>query len=713
MARIDDLIDEIEDDNLRREIRSTIAELRHSKKFGLVFEEHIPETIALPGLSIGIGSLVQRRGDINKGRRYRVKEIFDNKALLEPSNGSAKTRRTELANLRVVQRFGDTIHPGLITMGSARRGPLSRPSHVVINAENYHAIQLLGYLYEGQVDLLYLDPPYNTGARDWKYNNSFVDNSDSYRHSKWLSMMEKRLRTARRLLKPDGILVITIDEHEVHHLGVLLEQMFPEAYQQMVTIVNNPKGVTQPRFSRVEEYAHFVFFGGASVQSRPDDLLTWGGEVVGKVGEVPRWKGLLRSGTNALPSDRPNMVYAIAIDPQKGRICGAGETLKELELRNGITVDEFDSWPPDRGLTIDGYPVAWPIRKGGELGNWGLGRETLLELAGKGMVRVGNFDTKRRTWALSYLSAKLRAQVESGLLKIVGRDKASGALDVCYINVRDRRIKTVWHRSTHDAGTGGADLLAAHLGARLFDFPKPVYAVRDVIDAVISDRPHALIVDFFAGSGTTLHATLLLNSQDGGCRRCVLVTNNEVEEKVAERLVREGYLPGDAEYECHGIFEAVTVPRCKAAITGTRLDRHKVQGKFIDGRLFAQGFEENVEFLRLDYLNPDEVDLGRQYAAIAPLLWLKAGSVGSWDLEPDGPWSMPEGSTYAVLFDDARFLDFLAALQERPEITHAFYVTDSPASYAEIRAHTPRQFKTSMLYQDYLRNFEISVEGRP
>ena len=102
--------------------------------------------------------------------------------------------------------------------------------------------------------------------------------------------MEKRLRLAKPLLKPDGVLVVTIDEHEVHHLGVLLREMFPSAYHQMVTIMNNPKGVSQPRFSRVEEYAHFVFFGEAVVQSRPDDLFTWGADE-GARGETPRWKG--------------------------------------------------------------------------------------------------------------------------------------------------------------------------------------------------------------------------------------------------------------------------------------------------------------------------------------------------------------------------------------------------------------------------------------
>ena len=173
-------------------------------------------------------------------------------------------------------------------------------------------------------------------------------------------------------------------------------------------------------------------------------------------------------------------------------------------------------------MTVDGFPVAWPVRKDGSLGNWGLGREKLLDLASRGLARVGRFDTKRRTWAISYLSEKLQAQLEAGLLEVVSRNQQTGVVDVRYVDVRDRRVKTMWHRSRHDAGTGGADLLRELLGGRRFDFPKSLYAVRDTLDALVASKPDALILDFFAGSGTTLHATALLNTEDGGRRRCVL-----------------------------------------------------------------------------------------------------------------------------------------------------------------------------------------------
>jgi adenine-specific DNA-methyltransferase len=124
------------------------------------------------------------------------------------------------------------------------RGGPAKPWHILINADNFHALQLLLYAYENQMDVIYIDPPYNTGARDWKYNNDYVDNGDSFRHSKWLSMMKKRLLLAKRLLKTDGVLVATIDENEVHHLTILMESIFPDARLQMVTICVNPSGVS-------------------------------------------------------------------------------------------------------------------------------------------------------------------------------------------------------------------------------------------------------------------------------------------------------------------------------------------------------------------------------------------------------------------------------------------------------------------------------------
>lgn len=134
-----------------------------------------------------------------------------------------------LDTLVAVAQFGEPIFPSLIPMDSVENAPDSNLWHTLIEADNFHALQLLEYLYPKQVDCIYIDPPYNTGARDWKYNNDYVDSSDSYRHSKWLSMMQRRLKIAKRLLNPENsVLIVTIDEKNICILAVCLKKCSPK-----------------------------------------------------------------------------------------------------------------------------------------------------------------------------------------------------------------------------------------------------------------------------------------------------------------------------------------------------------------------------------------------------------------------------------------------------------------------------------------------------
>ena len=226
MGRMDDLISEVKDERLRKELRAALSEIKRFQRFGIVFEEHIPETTLLD-LPIQIGSFVQRRDD-EGGRLWRVKSFTNNDTRVSiTAVNDTKAEIVAVKDLLVVKRFGEPIYPALSSHGAIRRGG-NKPFHAVVNGENFHVLQLFLYLYEGQVDCIYIDPPFNTGAHDWKYNNRYVDAADGWRHSKWLSFIEKRLRLAKRLLKRDGVLIVAIDEHEVHHLGMLLEKMFPE-----------------------------------------------------------------------------------------------------------------------------------------------------------------------------------------------------------------------------------------------------------------------------------------------------------------------------------------------------------------------------------------------------------------------------------------------------------------------------------------------------
>jgi adenine-specific DNA-methyltransferase len=237
-----------------------------------------------------------------------------------------------------------------------------------------------------------------------------------------------------------------------------------------------------------------------------------------------------------------------------------------------------------------------------------------------------------------------------------------------------------------------------------------VYAVRDCLEVAVAGKPNALVLDFFAGSGTTLNALALLNAADSGSRRCVLVTNNEVEEKTANSLNADGLFVGDADYDKHGICMAVTIPRIKAALTGVNPAGRPVEGTYLDGRKCALGFDENAVFFDLAYDDPDVLDAGTHFDDVVPALWLAAGARGDpCSLKHDTDWLMPNGAPLAVLLDEDRLRPFLGALAKRPDITHVWLVTDSENAFARMRSRVSGGRPVGMLYRDYLRNFRINT----
>ena len=228
MSAIDTLIAQISDPRLRERLTAEWDNAKKVKKFGLVFEDHLPELLPLHGARPRKGDLVCRR--VN-GQVSALKDVWQVKSIhagvatcvkpgneahpSEPTRAAVEPVQLPVAELLVVREFGEPIFPALVPVDAVANGPADAPWHTLIEADNYHALQLLDYLYAGQVDCIYIDPPYNTGARDWKYNNDYVDGNDGWRHSKWLAFMERRLKLAKRLLKPDtGVLIVTIDKNE-------------------------------------------------------------------------------------------------------------------------------------------------------------------------------------------------------------------------------------------------------------------------------------------------------------------------------------------------------------------------------------------------------------------------------------------------------------------------------------------------------------------
>ncbi len=696
MGLIEDLVAKVQDDYLRTEIQSALATLKRQRRFGLVFEEHIPEMSALLDYPVRPGALVELRREPESRSRFRVVSLTHrgSRARLAPESGEGDETVLPVCDLVVVKPFGEPIYPALRSVGSVERGG-PKPHHAVIDAENFHALQLLVYLYRGQVDCIYVDPPYNTGARDWKYNNHYVDGNDTWRHSKWLSMMDRRLRLAKKLLKPNGVLIVTIDENEGSHLGLLLEQLFPEARRQMVSVCINPSGASGQGLSRVDEYAYFCFLGDAQPVATPDDMLS---PIVEADGATVEWESLLRRGNAWYRESRRNLCYPVVVDPESQRIVDVGPPLKGKD--------------EDRPLEQDGFPLAWPVRTDGRLGIWRVDGARLRTLAKAGYAYVSSQDESRGTWTIRYLMSGTINDIEAGDIAVIGSGEYGQVL-LEAAGPRETTAKTMWHRGRHTAGgSGGTQILSAYLGERnLFPFPKSVYAVRDCLAAAVGDRKDALVLDFFAGSGTTFHATAMLNAADGGSRRSLMVTNNEVDEAQARRLNRQGAFRGDPEFDWCGIFERVSRPRCEAVVRGVRKDGTPVPGADLDGRPYADGFDENIEFFRLGYLDPDEVDLGTQFDAILPALWLAAGGVGSREsVKAGGHYTIPADSTYAVLFRESRFRQFREALAKRPDVTHAWLVTDSDEAFSEMSAILPGHLKLSMLYRDYLRNFRINTD---
>jgi adenine-specific DNA-methyltransferase len=697
------------DPALAEELQQEVRALQQRRAFGLNFERHVPESVDLPGRPIRRGDKVRflpgrgSTGPVDR-RLWRVGAIknVDGRRVAQlvvaNTTGEAERASRSVDDLVVVAEFRDPIYPGLVSTGRVERGG-DKPFHTVINAENYHALEALLYTHEGNVDAIYIDPPYNTGARDWKYNNDYVDSDDQYQHSKWLAMMERRLILAGRLLNPsESVLIVAIDEHEVHRLRMLLEQLFPSAYVQMITVVTNPKGVAQGRFARVEEYLIYCFFGSAGVVATSDDLLSDGATQR----NTRFWKGLLRAGTNARPSDGLGMAYPLYVDRASRRIVGVGDTLRERIAKGEVTGDP-NAWLPPQEAGPDGTDAVWPLRRDGALGVWQAVPETLMSLADQGLTKCV---LKPEGWAISYVPTGVRDKIESGEVKIVGRDAVTGTAELLLVEDLTR-AKTVWKRARHDAGWHGAVVLRKLLNGRYFDFPKSLYAVKDALEPILRHKPDALVLDFFAGSGTTMHALALLNASDGGHRQSILVTNNEVGERTAKDLRAEGLRPGDQEWEGRGISEAVTQPRIGAALTGVRPDGQPVDLRYEDGTEASAGLAENAEFFRLTYESPRAIAHNKSFSVVAPLLWLRAGARGSRIDEPTDDCAFAD--VYAVLFDMDASRAFLEGLAGRDGVVMVFLVTDDDRAFQMVCAELPSHVEPVRLYESYLTNFTINT----
>lgn len=697
MAAINDLIAQIENAELRARIQAEVDRMNKQKKFGLVFEEHLPECTPLYDIPVKRGALVAlKTGKVSEV--YRVLKIKGDEAECK------KKEADEIATFKVnelvtVAEFGDAIYPYLKPMDSVCNAPDSDLWHTLIEADNYHALQLLEYLYAGKVDCIYIDPPYNTGARDWKYNNDYVDGADTYRHSKWLSFMQKRLKIAKKLLNPkDSVLIITIDEKEYLHLGCLLEEMFPEANIQMVTDIINAKGVARlNQFSRVEEYVFFVGFGKSTPALTSDSMLDF--EITGNykqnVGDAIPWSRMLRRGSNSHREHSENCFYPIFVNEEKEIIDSVGFPPGKGNSRQNIQIPT-------------GCVAIWPMHDNDVEGCWQLSRAKFVQALQNGTAKLGR-KNKLGQWSINYLNQGLLNEIADGSIVITGKDER-GAVILERKADKLFSAKSVWNRKSHDASLYGSVLLTSIVGKK-FSYPKSVYTEYDAIKFFTKNKPNALIIDFFAGSGTTLHAVNLLNAEDGGNRRCIMVTNNEVSADEAKALFDSGYHPGDEEWEKLGIARYVTWPRTVCSIEGHDVKGNPLKGNYLGSdKPMADGFKANAAFFKLGFLDKTSVALGRQFKEMLPTLWMKAGSIGKCPtISEDIPdmLILPENK-FAVLIDEMSYMKFEKWIAEHAEIETIYIVTDSEPGYREMIAAFEGK-NTYQLYRDYLDNFRINT----
>lgn len=706
MSRLTDLLATVKakDAALGNELEREFRALSSRRAFGLNFERHKPESVELPGRPVRKGDKVRvlpPRGSTAKGDQQLWKVLgFEGRGdtrqaqLALTGSDQPEVQTAPLADLIVAAEFKDYIYPGLVSTGKVERGG-DKPFHTVINGENFHVLEALTFTHRGKIDAIYIDPPYNSGARDWKYNNDYVEGDDLYRHSKWLAMMERRLEISKLLLKADNsVLIATIDEKEYLRLGLLLEQTFEGADITMVSSVINPKGTGRSGdFGRTNEYLFFVRLGTATVGKRLDASAI-GGDVA--------WETMRRRNLASVRGRRgkgacgPNQFFPIFVRKADGAIVGRGSPLPADTPRETVTAPE-------------GCMAVFPVRPDGTEMNWEYTDTAFDQWWPKGFIRANGARNEPQGYIIQHMPNKARKEIEAGTVVVEGQ-RADGSVIARYSGATAKMVTTQWDYTSHSAEHGGTGVLKALIPERRFPFPKSLFAVEDCLQLFVGDKPDAIILDFFSGSGTTAHAVIRLNRQDSGKRRSISVTNNEVGPEEQVKLRTTGLRPGDPEWEKWGICDYITKPRIAAAISGKTPEGDPIKGdyKFNDEFPMADGFEENAEFFTLTYETPVAVSHNRAFARIAPLLWMRAGSEGRRiDTLPDAGWEVAD--TYGLLTELDAAGPFADAIAEGSKVRVAYIVTDDERRFQAIVRQLPETIEPVRLYESYLTNFRFAM----
>jgi len=364
-------------------------------------------------------------------------------------------------------------------------------NHIFIEADNYHALSVLNFTHEKKIDVIYIDPPYNTGNKSWRYNNNYVEKEDRFKHSKWLSFMNKRLKLAKKLLKKEGIIMIAIDDYEHHTLRLLMDKLFGETNRLgTIVVVHNPGGRSDDDFiATTHEYLLVYAYDKKYANIKNFKLRDEQASEYKYKDSMSFYKEqpFMRTGSNSRPEDRPNLYYPIYYNPTENAL--------SLEKTNNNLIEIL------------------PIDSRGIKRVWRWGQKTFIERKNTEMI--------------------VRKSKNAYGIKIKKRYRGGVSSD-------GSKPKTFWADPKYNASTHGTILLQNILHKeKPFDYPKSLYSVIDAIK--ISSNKDSIILDFFAGSGTTGHAVLKLNNEEKDSRRqFILCTdnqdNNGIKEKIADDI---------------------------------------------------------------------------------------------------------------------------------------------------------------------------------
>ena len=405
----------------------------------------------------------------------------------------------------------------------------------LIEGDNLAALKLLEKTHKGKIDLIYIDPPYNTGNQDFIYDDEFIANSDGFRHSKWVSFIAGRLRIARKLLTQNGVIAISVGYQEVNNLMLLCQELFYDKNITSIT-VQTSGGKPNGGFNVTYEFVIFI---------TPNDFMPNASEAAMNEYASPY------HGMNLATFDqtqRPGQAYPIFVD-ENGIFVGCGKTLAE-RIKNGEYKGDTKDFSFDYSEAPSGTVAIWPVTRKGIPCVWRLIPSRVVSDWKKGYIKIApqNPGKTQNLFTIQYLSDGIIKKLESGELNAhrASENERIPTLEVENYKTAGSTIQTIWTDKAFYTTNGGNEMADILGSKKAFSYPKPLAIVFEFIQR--TTNKNFTILDFFAGSGTTGHAVMKLNDEDDGTRHFILCTNNEnnicrevTYERIRRVIEKEGY----------------------------------------------------------------------------------------------------------------------------------------------------------------------------